>query len=146
MKVTLSKTVFEYLVKQLIRIEEERDSLLDQLFPHISRERIDFEQELDRYVQQINRLIRDANKADNDDNSLPFVIVDSDVTVLDLSRQRPLKFHVVGPCPGNKASGCISCLSPMGRSLLLRKVDDEVSVKAPAGTFFYRIQSIQLGS
>jgi transcription elongation factor GreA len=119
MKVTLSQTVFEHLVKHLVRLEEERDNLLDQLFPHICRERTDFEQQLDQYAQHINRVIKNANKSDNDDNNLPFVIVDSDVSVLDLNRQRPLKFHVIGPCPGNKASGCISCLSPVGRSLLL---------------------------
>ena len=145
MKVTLSLTVFDHLVNHLVRIEAERDGLLDQLFPYISRERTDFEQQLDQYAQQINRLIKNAKKSDKAENTLPFVIVDSDVTVLDLSRQRPLKFHVIGPCPGNKASGCISCLSPVGRSLLLRGVDDEVSVEAPAGTFVYRIQSIQLG-
>lgn len=144
MKVTLSLTVSENLAKHLVRIEEERDGLLDQLFPHICRERTDFEQQLDQYVQQINGLIKTAKKSDKADNTLPFVVIDSDVTVLDLSRQRPLNFHVIGPCPGNKASGCISCLSPVGRSLLLRKVDDEVSVEAPAGVFKYRIQSIQL--
>ncbi len=144
MKVTLSQTVFEHLVKHLVRIEEERDGLLDQLYPHISRERADFEQQLNQYVQQINRVIKNATKSDSADNNLPFVIVESDVVVLDVTRQRPLKFHVMGPCPGNKASGCISCLSPVGRSLLLRKVDDEVSVQAPAGTFMYRIQSITL--
>ena len=146
MKVTLSLTVFDHLVNHLVRIEAERDGLLDQLFPYISRERTDFEQQLDQsYAQQINRLIKNAKSRIKPRTLLPFVIVDSDVTVLDLSRQRPLKFHVIGPCPGNKASGCISCLSPVGRSLLLRGVDDEVSVEAPAGTFVYRIQSIQLG-
>lgn len=146
MQVTLSLTVFERLVEQMMRIQNERDRLVDQLFPLICRERTDFEQLLDQYGQQINHLIKTARKSDMDDHTVPFVVVDSEVAVLDLSRQRPLKFNIIGPCPGNKASGCISCLSPMGRSLLLRKVDDEVSVNAPAGTFLYRIQSIQLSS
>lgn len=144
MQVTLSLTVLDRLMEQLARIQDERDSLIDQLFPHICRERTDFEQQLDQYVQQINGLIETARKSDKADNTLPFVIVDCMVGVLDLSRQRPLKLQIVGPCPGNKASGCISCLSPMGKSLLLQKVDDEVPVKAPAGTFLYRIESIQL--
>ncbi len=143
-EVTLSLTAFEFLVEHLARIENEKDALLNQLFPYKSKERTDFEQALDQYVNQINDLIKTAKKSDTADNALPFVVIDSDVEVLDVSRQRPLNFQVIGPCPGDKTSGCISCLSPVGRSLLLRKVDDEVSVEAPAGTFLYRIQSIQL--
>jgi transcription elongation factor GreA len=144
MQVTLSPVVYEHLVEQMATIQNERDVLVDRLFPHICRERVDFERQLDQYIQQIANLINSAKKSDKDDKTLPFVIVGSEVAVLDLNRQRSLKFQIVGPCPGNKASGCISCLSPMGKSLLLRKVDDEVSVKAPAGTFIYRIESIQL--
>jgi len=146
MQVTLSPVVFEHLVEQMARIQNERDDLVDRLFPHVCRERIDFERQLDQYIQQLASLIKSAKKTDKDDRSLPFVVVDSEVAVLDLSRERSLKFQIIGPCPGNKASGCISCLSPMGKSLLLRKVDEEVSVQAPAGTFVYRIQSIQLCS
>lgn len=146
MQVTLSPVVFEHLVEQVARIQNERDVLVDRLFPHICRERIDFERQLDQYIQHITSLINSAKKSDKDDRTLPFVVVDSEVSVLDLSREKSLKFQIVGPCPGNKASGCISCLSPMGKSLLLRKVDDEVTVKAPAGTFVYRIESIQLCS
>ncbi|NLW45199.1 MAG: GreA/GreB family elongation factor [Syntrophomonadaceae bacterium] len=144
MQVTLSPAVFEHLVEQMARLQNERDDLVDRLYPHICRERIDFERQLDQYIQQIANLINSAKKSDKDDKTLPFVIVDSEVEVLDLNRQKSLKFQIVGPCPGQKSSGCISCLSPMGKSLLLRKVDDEVTVNAPAGTFVYRIESIQL--
>lgn len=45
---------------------------------------------------------------------------------------------------GSVKDGDISYLSPVGKSLLLRKVGDVIEVKAPGGIFHYKIKSIRL--
>ncbi|WP_201764449.1 GreA/GreB family elongation factor [Thermacetogenium phaeum] len=40
-------------------------------------------------------------------------------------------------------NGDISYLSPVGKSLLMRKPGEKVMVKAPGGTFCYKIKSIK---
>lgn len=142
-KTKLSFPVLEKLQTHLACIEEEKCQLMDRIFPHISQERADFENELENYVDQLSRFIKSAKKSETQVDNVPFVVIGSEVTVLDLKRKKPLTFKLVGPCDDSK-SGCISCMSPVGRSLVLRKVDEEVSVEVPAGLFQYRVQAINM--
>ncbi|NLV17277.1 MAG: transcription elongation factor GreAB [Syntrophomonadaceae bacterium] len=141
--ISLSLPVIEELQNHLACIEEEKDHLMNRIFPHISQERTDFERDLAHYADQLSRLIKTAKKSENSGNDVPFVVIGSEVTVLDLKRKKPLKFKLIGPCNESK-SGCISCMSPVGRSLILRKVDEEVAVEVPAGLFQYRVQEIHM--
>jgi len=143
-KVTLSKATFENLVKHLVEIEEGKNKLLEQYFPEPSKERNEFEKFIEDYIQQIEQLIRNANKSQTVDNKIPFVTIGSEVEVQDLSEQEVYKFRIVSPSYGSVREGDVSCLSPVGKSLLLKKVGDEVEVNAPGGVYRYKIKSIRL--
>lgn len=52
------------------------------------------------------------------------------------------RYRIVGPDEFDMAPGYISMDSPLGRALLARCLDDEVTVDAPGGTRVYLIVSI----
>lgn len=118
------------LVKHLVEIEEGKNKLLDEFFPRPSKERDEFEILLENYIKQVDELIRKVKKSSKAGNKLPFVTIGSEVEIQNLSNNETYKYR--------------SYLSPVGKSLLLRKVGEEVEVEAPGGIFRYKIKSIRL--
>jgi transcription elongation factor GreB len=53
------------------------------------------------------------------------------------------RYRIVGPDEFDMAPGYISMDSPLGRALLSRRLDDEVTVEAPGGTRLYLIVAIE---
>jgi len=145
-KVRLSPVIFENLIKHLVNIEEEKEKLLEQYFPRPSKERSDLEKLFDNYIRQVEQLIKNAIKSETTNTNLPIVIFGSEVEVENLDTGEISRFRIVSPFDIDVESGDISYLSPMGRSLLLKRTGDEVTVHAPAGVFRYKIQSIKFPS
>jgi transcription elongation factor GreA len=143
-KVVLSEPAFEYLVKHLVEIEEGKDKLLEEFFSRLSKEREEFEILLENYIKQVDGLIRKVKKSSKAGNELPFVTVGSEVEIQNLSDKETHKYRIIIPFQGSMGDGDISYLSPVGKSLLLRRVGDVIEVKAPGGIFHYRIKSIRL--
>ncbi len=143
-KVKLSKTTFENLVKHLVEIEEGKKKLLEEYYPEPSTERNEIEMLIENYIKHVDQLIRNTNKSQTTDNKVPFVTIGSEVEIQDLSDQEVYAYHIVSPFRSSVTEGDISYLSPVGKSLLLKKVGDEIEVKAPGGVFRYKIKSIQL--
>ncbi|QGP92215.1 Transcription elongation factor GreA [Neomoorella glycerini] len=143
-KVTLSKATFENLVKHLVEVEEGKNKLVEQYFPEPSKERNEFVKLIEDYIKQIDQLIRNVNKSQTAGGQVPFVTIGSEVEVQDLDTQEVLKFCIVNPFHNSIGERDVSYISPVGKSLLLKKVGDEVEVNAPGGVFRYKIKSIQL--
>jgi len=143
-KVVLSEPAFECLVKHLVEIEEGKNKLLDEFFPRPSKERDEFEILLENYIKQVDELIRKVKKSSKAGNKLPFVTIGSEVEIQNLSDKETHKYRIITPFRGSVKDGDISYLSPVGKSLLLRKVGDVIEVKAPGGIFHYKIKSIRL--
>ena len=143
-KFSLSNATFENLVKHLVEIEEGKKKLLEQYFPEPSKERYEFEKLFDDYVKQIEQLISNAKKSQDEDNKVPFVTIGSEVEVQDLSDQETFKYRIVSPFHSGARDGDISYLSPVGKSLLLKRIGDEVEVNAPGGVFRYKIKSFRM--
>lgn len=55
---------------------------------------------------------------------------------------KPLQYQVVGTMEADPASGKISDESPIGKSLLGKKVGDKAELKTPSGTHTYKIFKI----
>jgi transcription elongation factor GreB len=53
------------------------------------------------------------------------------------------RYRIVGPDEFDMVPGYISMDSPLGRALLSRRLDDEVTVEAPGGTRVYMIVLIE---
>ena len=140
----LSQPAFECLVKHLVETEEGKNKLLDEIFPRPSKEREEFEILLKDYIKQVDDLIRKVKKSSKAGNKLPFVTIGSEVEIQNLSNNETYKYRIIAPFRGSVKDGNISYLSPVGKSLLLRKVGEEVEVEAPGGIFRYKIKSIRL--
>ncbi len=84
-----------------------------------------------------NYVLIDETAKDHDEVSLGSV-----VTIVEGSG--PLeKYHLVGAAEADPSQGRISNESPLGRSLIGRRVGDTVQVSAPAGLLTFRIVSIE---
>lgn len=140
----LSKTTFENLVKHLVEIEERKKKLLEEYYPEPSTERNEIELLIDNYIKHLDQLIRNTKKSQTTDSKVPFVTIGSEVEIQDLSDLEVFKYRIVSPSRGSIGERDVSYLSPVGKSLLLKKVGDEVEVIAPGGVFRYKIKSILL--
>lgn len=68
----------------------------------------------------------------------------SRVRLRDLTTDKEVCYILVGPGEVNAAEGKISVASPVGKALLDRAEGEEVEVIAPARTFRYRIEAIEV--
>lgn len=145
-KFTLSKPIFENLVLHLVNIENEKEELVKELFPKPSMERIKFRRFWDDYITGIDFLIKyRVGVGKKTDSSFPVVIVNCKTEVLDLKTKETIRYRIISPYD-NMKTGDVSFLSPIGRSLMLKEVGDEVAISTPEGKYKYRIQSIKLTS
>ena len=145
-KFALSKPIFENLVRHLVNIENDKEELVKGLFPKPSMERIKFRRFWDDYITGVDFLIKyKVAIGEKRDSSFPVVIVYCRTEVLDLKTKETISYRIVSPYDSMK-SGDVSFLSPVGRSLLLKELGDEVAINTPESKHKYRIQSIKLTS
>lgn len=142
---TLTKNAFEKLIKEFTSIEEQKDSLINEYFPEPSIQRNDFKQLMKEYIHQVNNFIKNICISSSSKNTIPFVTIGSIVDLHDLEDDQSTKLRIVLPFQ-NEENYDASCLSPFGKVLLLKKIDDKVSVKTPGGIFRYKINCITLPS
>jgi transcription elongation factor GreA len=90
--------------------------------------------ELDRMLSQA-QIIEHKDKTDQ-------VEIGSTVVIKEGNR-KPETYTIVGAAEANPKEGLISNESPLGQSLLGKKVDDLVEVQAPDGTLKFRIVKIK---
>ena len=64
------------------------------------------------------------------------------VTLQNLNNGGEVTYQIVGPDESDIPSGKISIVSPLGRALLSKEVDDEVAVQAPGGVKTYTVLKI----
>lgn len=138
----MSKPVFENLVAHLVNIEDEKEQLIEELFPETTRERKQFAEFLDQYITKINHLIKNTVTSETA-KGFPFVTIGSKVKIKDLGSGEAEELHLVSPVQLSMEDNAISYLSPVGRALLLKKVGDVVEVTAPGGKFSYQVEAIE---
>jgi transcription elongation factor GreA len=77
-----------------------------------------------------------------EDGPSNIVRVGATVTVQE-DGSKPEQYTIVGAAEANPVKGLISNESPLGKSLLGRKVGDEVKVNAPAGVLSFKVKKIE---
>lgn len=93
-------------------------------------------------IAQIEAMLKNAKILDENEVSTEIVNVGSKVKVLDMEYKEEVTYRIVGSTEANPMNGRISDESPLGKVLIGKRVGDEVSVDAPAGTIFYKILEI----
>ncbi len=140
---TLPESAIGALTTHLKEIEVGRNKLFEEFFPEPSRERNEFKNFLDNYIMHIEQIINEAKENQVEDTRIPFATIGSEVEVQDPANSEVYRYRIVSPLNASVAEGDVSYLSPVGKSLLLKKVGDQIEVNAPGGVYHYRIKSIK---
>ncbi len=74
------------------------------------------------------------------DNSAVRIL--SQVKLLDLKRDKEIIYTLVDPVQANPTKLLISVQSPVGKALLGKKIDEEISVDVPAGQLKFKVLEI----
>lgn len=141
-KFRLSKMIFDNLVKHLVDVEDEKGRLRE--FFSDRAERQELEKLLKNYIAKIDAFLKSTQTTENCGDTLPFIVIGSKVELINLDNKQEVKLRLISPFKESVSDGVTqaSCLSPVGRVLLLKQVGDKVKVKAPRGTFHYEILGV----
>lgn len=139
--ISISRNVRERLLQQIVELQDRKTQLVDEFFPLPGTERDDFIEFLDNYLNRIDLLLQKANAVESADHVMPFVTLDCEVKVKDMDNGQTYQWHLIMPSQSKVTKGCVSCLSPVGKSLLLSRTGETITVKAPRGMARYQIQS-----
>lgn len=92
-------------------------------------------------IKQIEAMLRKARvvKANNKDT----VSVGSTVVLYDEEFDENVEYTLVGQAEADVAHNKISYESPLGKSLIGKKVNDAIQVEAPMGTIVYKLLEIK---
>jgi len=142
-KYKFTNEVFEKLVQGLLYVEEEKDNLVDCYFPEPSRQRDEFKHLINEYIKQVDNLVKNVEVSADADNVIPFVTIGSEVCLQDLENNELTKLRLVLPFQ-NTGNNDASFVSPFGRALLLRRVNEKVDIETPSGFFQYKVNSISM--
>ncbi len=135
----ISTHAFEIILESLVKLEEERDLILEYYFDPNDRSRIS--QLIEKYIKTIDHFLGIVAKEDTWDNKLPLVTLDCEVEVEDVLTQTRQKLRLVSTTDEIK-HGDVSIFSAPGNALLLKKTGSIVELELPAGKKKYRITGI----
>ncbi|MFN2270523.1 MAG: transcription elongation factor GreA [Anaerolineae bacterium] len=96
---------------------------------------------LEGRIQQIEAMLLRA-KIIEENGPTDKVSLGSRVTVVEDGLDEEEVFQIVGPAEARPAEGKISYESPLGQTLLGRKVGNHVTVEAPGGEIVFKITGI----
>lgn len=128
----------EQLIKQLIVLAEEKSRFLGTYFPRPDKERADMDQFLNLYTHKVENYL--ASKQFETES---LVLIGSKITIEYLDYQASDTFTIVFPEEADPDENRISFLSPVGRQLLLSKLNETLAIAAPAGSMQVRITNIE---
>jgi transcription elongation factor GreA len=93
-------------------------------------------------IQELEIILASAHIIEEADKN-PTTVEVGDTVVVKEGDNKPEEYTIVGAAEANPRKGRISNESPLGRALLNRGIDDEVTVEAPGGMFKVRIVKIK---
>mgnify|MGYP000884855710 CR=1 FL=1 len=141
-KTKLSEATYQSLVKHLAYVRENKNRIIGEYFADSSLKLNEFQNLFGNYIEELDKLIKNASTVKTTDERLPFVVIGSEVEVEELDSNKTYKFRIISSFSDKNDYLDISFLSPVGSSLLLKKVGDKVPVEAPKGVFYYKVKSI----
>lgn len=93
-------------------------------------------------IVEIETMLKNAKVIDEAEISTETVSLGCTVKVHDVEFNEDLEYSIVGSTEADPSKGKISDESPVGASLLGRKIGEEVEIPAPAGTITMKILEI----
>ncbi|NLD50720.1 MAG: GreA/GreB family elongation factor [Clostridiaceae bacterium] len=145
-KISLSKKMYDYLVWHVDEIEKEQELLFKELYTEETHESKNFKAFFREYLDSLNSYLSKASVGPGGKSTCPFVIIGSIVDVLDSDDMEEYKYRVVLPYASQQDTGIdyASCLSPLGRSLLFKCENENISIQIPTGELHYLVKKITI--
>ena len=97
---------------------------------------------LEAKIAKLENSLRNAEVIDDDTLSTDQVRIGCKVKILDVDFNEEEQYQIVGSMEADPSKQRISDESPVGSALLGKKVEDEIVVEAPQGSFKLRILEI----
>lgn len=94
-------------------------------------------------IAEIEQTLAHAQVIDDEDISTEKVGIGTTVKFLDTDMGEELEFKMVGTKEADIDNGKMSDESPIGKAIMEHKVEDEVDVETPSGTFKVKILEIR---
>jgi transcription elongation factor GreA len=142
----ISKSTMERIVEGVTNLEEQKSVILDKYYSESSSKRDDFERLINKYISHIETFIKSASVVEKVETDCPFVTIGSNVEVIDLEENEAYTFRIISPLVDETPVNvdCVSYLSPIGKALLLKEVNDELDIKVSSQILKYKINGIWL--
>ncbi len=97
---------------------------------------------LEQRISKLEDTLSRVQLLENESIPADKVYIGATVELLDLKKERELRYTLVAPEEADFDAGKISTVSPIGKGLLGHAAGDEVEIRVPVGTLLYRILSI----
>jgi transcription elongation factor GreA len=127
-------------VVEEIRVARAHGDLSENAEYHAAKER---QGQLEARIRQIEDRLARAEVVDTTNLPLDRVRFGSTVVVEDLESGEQLIYTLLGEEEADATQGRLSVTSPVGRALIGKAVDEEVTVHVPAGTKQYEVREIR---
>lgn len=140
----LSERMFKILSAHIAEIEKDKEAIIKSFYADNAGTGMDIEAFFREYAAAIDNYLKSVNIRKDGLNSCPVIIIGSTVEVRDTADMNIYSYHIVLPYTkkANRGMSYASCLSPMGRALLLKTVGSKVSIQTPADLLSYEVMSI----
>jgi transcription elongation factor GreA len=94
-------------------------------------------------ILTLEKVIENYELIDRSKNDHTVVSPGSKIIVEDLKKKEKLEYTLVDYVESDPSSGKISIASPIGKSILGKKVGDKLKIRVPAGNLNYKILEIK---
>lgn len=101
------------------------------------------QREIELRIEEIDKILKNAEVADDDEATKDIVAVGNTVTVFDVEFNETLIYKIVGSSEADILNNKISNESPVGRGLIGAKVGDEITVETNAGELKFKVVAIE---
>jgi transcription elongation factor GreA len=143
-KTELSERMYKILADHVAEIERGKESAVKGFYSDNPVTGTDCEIFFGEYIAGLKDYMKNVKlKTDGPDNC-PIVIIGSTVEVVDTADKEAFSYRIVLPIAGSSSHdmSVASCLSPIGRALLLKPAGSRVSVNTTGGEVIYDIVRI----
>ena len=142
----LSERIFEILAVHVTDIEKEKEAIIKTFYADNAGIGMDIEAFFREYTAAIESYLKNVKVRKEGTDTCPLTIIGSTAVVRDTADMEQYSYHIVLPYAKkvSRDMSYASCLSPMGRALLLKTVGSKVSIQTPADLLSYEVMSIVL--
>lgn len=138
------RQIVGFLIEHLGRVESTRNHIVKEYYEERNEERDHFENMVEEYSNHIRGFI-DLDRISKEDFYWPLILIGSIVEVQDLDYDEIERLKIVPPFYEERGEkiDCASCLSPVGRALLFKRIGDKVTVNTPLGSCSFMVNAIE---